>query len=187
MGMLRNPKYEAFAQRLARGEPILASYVLVGYKKKAQNASRLAKHDDIRARVDEILMRKDESFGRAEAKAITNDLVDKKWVMKRLVYEAEKGEQSSARCKALELVGKEMGMFVNRTEHGTPGSFETLDTTQAILDAVKRELGDDAAKALGALLERKAPKVIEHQVIESVLTQDDGCEEDQDGNGVDGA
>jgi len=169
MGVLRNAKWEAFAQALSKGQPVLSSYVLVGYRENAPNATRLAKNDKIQTRIDELIARKDESLIRAETRAISAAAVDKKWVLQRLVYEAEKGEQSSARCKALELVGKEMGMFIQRQEIGTPGSFETLDTTQAILDAVRQQLGDEAYNAMRALVDKKtnAPKVIEHRENES--------------------
>ncbi len=173
MGMLRNAKHEKFAQQLAKGDNMLSAYVLAGYEENWPNASRLAKHDKIRQRIDEILTRRDESMIRAEAKAFDAVAVDKKWIMKRLVGLADRSQasrDSRGEAKALELLGKECGMFIQRIEAGTPGSFDALDTTQAILDAVRQQLGAEYADAMAALLDKNRAakvKVIEHQPSES--------------------
>lgn len=167
MPVLKNARYEQFAQALAKGSDLTSAYVLVGYKKSYQNASRLAQHDEVRTRVNEILTRKDEGLIRAETRAVNAAAVNDKWIMQRLVSEAETAKFASERIKALELVGKQLGMFVNRTEVGEPGSFDNLDSTQAILDQVRKELGAEYANAMSALLEARRPKVIEHQQSES--------------------
>jgi hypothetical protein len=167
MGVIRNTKHEAFAQALARGENAVIAYVLVGYKEHHQNAYRLAQHDAVRARVDEILMRKDAAFERSNIKAAHAAAVDKTWVMKRMVREAENADRASERVRALELVGKELGMFINRSVSlDISADFANLDNAEAILAAVAKELGDDTAATLRALVApRKAPtpmRTIEH-------------------------
>jgi len=51
---LLNPKREAFAREIARGENASQAYVKAGYQACRQNASRMMTYDDIKQRVAEI-------------------------------------------------------------------------------------------------------------------------------------
>jgi hypothetical protein len=55
MGVLSNPRHEAFAQALADGLPAYKAYIEAGFKENRGNPGRLAHRDDIRARVKELL------------------------------------------------------------------------------------------------------------------------------------
>lgn len=55
MGILSNPKHEAFAQALARGLTQEAAHAEAGYKPSRFTASRLATKDNIQQRVAELL------------------------------------------------------------------------------------------------------------------------------------
>lgn len=57
MPVLKNTKYEAFAQGLAAGKSQDAAYADAGFKAHRQNASRLMTKDDVRRRVEEIKAR----------------------------------------------------------------------------------------------------------------------------------
>lgn len=57
MPVLRNAKYEAFAQALAKGRSQEDAYAEAGFKPHRQNASRLMTNDDVRRRVEEIKSR----------------------------------------------------------------------------------------------------------------------------------
>jgi phage terminase small subunit len=52
--ILANPKYEAFAQGLARGLSAAAAYVEAGYKPNRHNAAALARKQHISRRVGEL-------------------------------------------------------------------------------------------------------------------------------------
>ena len=52
MPVLKNPKHELYAQRLAKGETEASAYVAVGYKPDDGNASKLARN--VRHRAQEI-------------------------------------------------------------------------------------------------------------------------------------
>lgn len=80
--------------------------------------------------------------------------ISRAWVLERLVANADRAMQyegnrdgdtyqGSVANKALELVGKEIGMFVDRKELGKPGEFANLD--DASLDKAIR----DEAERLG--------------------------------------
>jgi phage terminase small subunit len=55
MGILSNPKHEAFAQALAKGLSQEAAHAEAGYKPSRFTASRLATKDNIQQRVAEIM------------------------------------------------------------------------------------------------------------------------------------
>ena len=121
--MLKNAKHELFAQSIAAGKTLEESYQLAGYEPHRQNASRLITNDDIRARVDELLNRV------ADGVVLT-----KQWVIERLIQNVERSMQleeikdakgigtgeyryeGSVANRALELLGKEQGMFIERRE-----------------------------------------------------------------------
>lgn len=55
MPVLKNPRYERFAQELAKGAKADAAFVAAGFKSNRGNASRLNTNEEVRARVREIL------------------------------------------------------------------------------------------------------------------------------------
>ena len=63
-------------------------------------------------------------------------------------------EQPAAMTQAVTVKAKLLGLLVDRKESGAPGDFAALSTTTDVLDAVRRELGDDAAAALAGILTR---------------------------------
>ena len=57
----------------------------------------------------------------AQRHGVTQD-----FIINGLVEEATVGQQPSARVRSYELLGKHMGMFIERQEHGKPGDFKGL-------------------------------------------------------------
>lgn len=122
MPVLDNPKHEAFAQALARGKTADEAYQLAGFKANRGNASTLKSKQNISDRVAELL-------GMAAERVV----VDREWVIARLVENVERAMQhkevtqgqatgeyrydGGVANKALELLGKEIGMFVDRSEN----------------------------------------------------------------------
>lgn len=150
MPALENSRQEAFVQALIKGASQTDAYIAAGYKSKtpeaaAANAARLITNDKVASRLKEL-----------RAKVEERVIVDRAWVLNRLVENANRAMQSSpvldregketgeyryegsVANRALELVGKEFGMFVDRKEFGAPGEFSLLD--DAGLDAyIERE------------------------------------------------
>lgn len=136
MPMLSNAKHELFAQEIAKGKTADEAYKIAGYKPDRGNAARLTAKDNIKARVAELLGRVAEGV-----------VISRQWVLERLVENANRAMQAEAVMRdgvetgeyryegsvanrALELVGKELGMFVDRKEVGRPGEFESMDADQ---------------------------------------------------------
>src|SRR5262249_39536732 len=57
MPPLDNPRWEHFAQEIAKGKTAREAYVLAGYKKNDGNASRLKSNEKLTARVNELVER----------------------------------------------------------------------------------------------------------------------------------
>jgi phage terminase small subunit len=134
MPVLKNAKQERFCQELTKGRSASEAYVLAGYSKNDGNAIRLKGNEKVRARVKELQERMAE-------KVVEKTALSKEWVLEKLQENLERalqqrrarndeGEeigdftyQGNVANRALELIGKEMGMFVDRKEVGKPGDF----------------------------------------------------------------
>ncbi|SDR25218.1 hypothetical protein SAMN05519103_01504 [Rhizobiales bacterium GAS113] len=126
MPALKNHRYERFAQERARGKTLTDAWERAGGTRGHRYASRLSRRPDIIQRVEEI---KSGAVERA-AGALA---IDRQWVIQRLVENVERAMQlepvmrggiatgeyryhAGAALRALELIGKELGMFVERSE-----------------------------------------------------------------------
>lgn len=154
---LKNAKHEHFAQLVSNGETAARAYVLAGYNEKGarQNASRLMANDGVRDRIDALRRQKESAHAQATQAVIAEAALDKAWVLKRLsrivdmgmaaepVKDAEGNPIGEYRAnlqaanKALELIGKEAGMFIDRKEIRT-GELDGLphDELKHIRDAL---------------------------------------------------
>lgn len=158
MSALRNSKHEHFAHLIAKGGNPRQSYIDAGYSDKGadQSASRLLRNAEIAARVEEIK-------GAVIERAIEKTGIDKAWVLQQLVENVRlakalepvvasdgstTGELKAnlpAANQALTLIGKELGMFVDRKEVRT-GTIEQMDDQQ--LEAMVRAKAKEAGISL---------------------------------------
>lgn len=120
MPVLSNPRHERFAQELAKGKSQIEAHELAGYKPHRGNASSLAQDKSILERVSELHGERAHIEQEATQKAADALSIDKQWVMARLISNATNAaasEDYAPSNKALELLGKELGMFIDRTEN----------------------------------------------------------------------
>ncbi len=143
MPALPNPKHERFAQEIAKGASGRDAYIAAGFKPGSPeaaeaSASRLLSDVKVKARIAELTER---AAARVE--------VSKAWVMERLMRNAsmclgeqplvvpvKEGEEPvpeyrrdpAAANQALQLLGKELGMFVDRSVSATTTLEELLDS-----------------------------------------------------------
>ena len=95
--------------------------IRAGYSEKTSysQAHDLLKKPEIQARIAEL-----------RAAQVERTQLDADYVLAGLRREAEtglhSGEPNTARIRALELIGKHQGMFVDRAEVGAPGDFTGL-------------------------------------------------------------
>lgn len=128
MPKLEHARHEAFCQAYARSKSLKEAAREAGFKggKEGLNwsvrGSELMRRPYIKARVDEI----NQELVRAATKSAK---VDRAWVLEQLKSNAEEALEHRDRAaanRALELLGKEMGMFVDRKMVLT-GPLEALD------------------------------------------------------------
>ena len=132
MPVLTNPKQERFAQELAKGTSASEAYEIAGYKPNRHNAAALAREQHILARTAELLAEREQIHAQSTAEAIQRVSLTKEWVIATLIDNVQRamqaepvtdregeptGEytyQGTVANRSLELLGKELGMFVDR-------------------------------------------------------------------------
>ena len=168
MPILDNPRHENVCQELAKGNSVLKSYQTGGFKGGMVAASLFCKKPFVKERVKEIQQDRIHREMKASQNAAESLGIDKRWVLQRLQYNAERclrgkpildknGEQIPGRFtgmpdsrganEALELIGREIGMFIQKVEVGGPGDFSRLTDEE-----LAAKIASDAA-ALGVSAE----------------------------------
>lgn len=141
MAALTNVRHENFAQLVARGKSFSAAYREAGFDKwSGSRACRLAKDVKVRKRIEDLMRAR----ATAADRAIENTGMDRAWVLEQLRENMERAMQvkpvigpdgkvtgeyeyaGQVANRALELIGKELGMFIERKEQGRPGEFAHL-------------------------------------------------------------
>lgn len=155
MGVLKNTRQERFAQGMAAGKLIEDAYSEAGYTPDRRNACKLRETDAVARRISELLAERNAMAVKSTEQAVEALAIDREWVMGLLKENAERALQRVAvkdsegnptgeykydgavANRALELLGKEMGMFIDRKEIGGPGDFARMNDAE--LDAVIAE------------------------------------------------
>ena len=154
MPRLANPRHERFAQAVHKGYTQRRAYIDAGYsaRKPARSvdaspvdrcASRLRKYVQVEERLSEL-----------RAMALKRHEITVDTLLTQLAADrdlAHRTEQSAAAVSATMAMGKLVGLIVERKETGAPGDFANLQSTQEVIAAVRKELGNAAADALAAL------------------------------------
>lgn len=111
-------KDNLFAQYLAGGMDQLEAYHKAGFKGATGNASRKANQPHIIEKVKKL-----------QGKILKSIIIDKKWVLDRLVrnYERADAAEDFGSCNhSLKLIGTELGMFIDRRDVRVYAKFENL-------------------------------------------------------------
>lgn len=141
MPVLKNPKQERFAQNIAAGMQVSKSYWDAGYNGTPHSvnvaSAKLRARQDVKDRINELLERR----SHVAEQSVSKTAITREWVLEHLILNVQRSMQiipptkdggmfryeGSVANKALELLGKEVGMFVDRKEVGAPGEFAELD------------------------------------------------------------
>ena len=143
--VLANHRRELFAQLLAQGETATDAHELAGYRRNDGNASTLAKHPEVQARLEEIrgelaAEKTGFPFGTsaiaARANVTAESLMDQ---AEAILAQAMRNGQLSAAVSALKEKGVLSGKRVERSEVGSPGQFDHL-TDEELHAEIQREL-----------------------------------------------
>ena len=118
MPVLDNPRWELFAQELAKGKTGDESYVLAGYRQNKDNASRLKANESILARIKEIQAR-----GALRAEVTVASVLNELEEARQLAMSIS---QPAAATAAAMGKAKVKGLIVERKEVGAPGDFDRM-------------------------------------------------------------
>lgn len=149
MPVLPNSRHERFAQALADGKSAEEAHGIAGYKASRSGASQLKQKLNISRRVTELLAEREKIHAQSTAKAIERVSLTKEWVLAKLIDNAERalqaqpvldregGEtgvyqyQGNVANRALELLGKHLGMFIDVHELSGPdkGPIQTQEVS----------------------------------------------------------
>jgi phage terminase small subunit len=155
MPTLPNARHERFAQAIADGRTAGEAYLAAGYSCGPQKARghghRLRTSEDVQTRITELLRARERVAEKGTELAIAQTALTKTWVLQTLRLNAERALQArpvldkdgnptgqyryegAVANRALELLGRSLGMFIERTEQGKPGDFSHLSDEE--LDA----------------------------------------------------
>ena len=138
MPVLSNPRQELFAQALADGKTAEEAHRLAGYKASRSGASQLKQKLNVSSRVSELLKEREKIHAQSTARAIERVSLTKEWILAKLIDHAERalqavpvtdregnelGEfqyQGNVANRALELLGKHLGLFIDVHEVSGP-------------------------------------------------------------------
>lgn len=166
---LVNAKHEHFAQLVSNGESAKGAYILAGYADKGaeQNSSRLMRKDEVLSRIEYLRRQKEQLHQETVKKAVEESGLTKEWIIEQLIENVHIAKAAepvldnegnpigeyktnlAAANKALELLGKEVGMFIDRKEVGQPGDFNKLpdDELDRSIEEANRAIESARAKA----------------------------------------
>jgi hypothetical protein len=172
MPPLLNPRHEKAAKLKADGVPNVDAHEQVYGKRSRQAASTLFKRPDIIARVVEIQTERVQSEIDTTEHALKQLGMTKKWWLSGLKANAErclrgkpifdsKGKPTGEYTgipdvhgfnKSMELIGRAMGLFIEKIEVGGPGDFARLSDEELLAkvetDAAALGLPSEATEAL---------------------------------------
>ena len=159
---LKNARHERFAQEIAAGKGLEEAHGLAGYRADRRNAQHLRQRDDISRRIEEILANREKVAAKVAERAIERAAITKADVIGMLVEDrqlARANTQASAAIRAAELIGKELGMFIDRREQGKPGDFADLpdEELDRRLVALMMERGMTERQARALVREHAGP------------------------------
>lgn len=118
MPVLKNPKWERFAQELAKGKSQTEAYQIAGYRGDRTAASRLSTNSNISDRVAELQER-----GASRAEITVDRIRDMLLEDRQLARELG---QSAAAVSAVDKLAKLYGHMIDRKEIGKPGEFDRM-------------------------------------------------------------
>lgn len=165
--VLENARHEHFAHLVAQGENATQAYINAGYSKNGATASaaRLLTNANVISRIEQIK-------ANISKLATEKSAISKSWVIDQLVEVVAMGkalepvidkdggitgelkQNLPAANKALELLGKELGMFVDRKEVRTAGILEDMphDDLTKLQDLLSESIrSNTAASDSGAI------------------------------------
>jgi len=164
MPTLPNAKQERFAQECASGKTLEVAHGEAGYKADPRNAQKLRKVPHVARRVDEILQEREKIHAQSTAKAVQRLSLTKETILAKLWENAQRASQvipvtdadgmpigiykydGAVVNRACELLGKELGMFIDRTDIRVHAKYEGVPLPKLVehLSSLTKRLADES-------------------------------------------
>jgi hypothetical protein len=127
------------------GKMQLEAYAASGFGKSTSRPALLAKDRRIVARVDKILAERQRVEAKVTERAIKRSAITKERIIEMLLADrdlARQKGQAAAAIRAAELLGKELGMFIDRKETRVVDEFADW-TADELMAYIKGEIRAD--------------------------------------------
>jgi hypothetical protein len=130
MSPLPNHRRELFAQLLVQGFTVVDAHERAGYRRNEGNASSLAQHPEVQARLKEI-----KSAVAARTVVTTETLINE---ADEARVGAMKSGQYSAASAAVKIKSVLSGKWIERAEIGAPGEYDHLSDDELERQVMER-------------------------------------------------
>jgi hypothetical protein len=155
MPTLKNQRHELFCRNLIegaqRGWSATDAYIKAGYKGEEgvarACASRLLTNENVKRRLEEL-----------NAPAVKKTQITVETLLNKLeanIIGAEAKGQHGAVNGSIGLMAQLRGLLINRTEIGSPGSFDACETTEQVVAALLADQSPAQALSTLALLQQE--------------------------------
>lgn len=136
MSALQNIRHERLAQEIAKGAKLEDAHKSAGLSGNRKSAWKIRQRSDVTRRIQELLDQREQIEAKAVERAIRETALTQSEIIRMLVADRELARergQVAAAIRATELLGKIIGVFIERSEQGKPGDFAHLSDDE--LDA----------------------------------------------------
>jgi phage terminase small subunit len=135
MPALTNHRHEKFVMLMFEGRSVTAAYEEAGFAPDPANAQRLRRNSKIKTRLAEL-----QAQAAEKAEISVGSLLAE---LEQARLESTNLKQLSATVRAIEAKAKVSGLLIQRTEVGSPGEFNSCQTVEQVVKAMKSELISD--------------------------------------------
>lgn len=164
MSALRSVRREQFCLFIAQGNLPVPAARKAGYKHADKVASQMMRQAAVKARIAEMSERIDVEKAKEIVRVASPT---REWVLRELMGNVETAKLAADRGavnKGLELVGREIGMFVQRSmQIESPLQRLSADKLLSLLAIVEEAVGTGEATVAPSVTAPIAPLTIEHQ------------------------
>ena len=135
-------KQEAFCQLVAKGKMLAEAYREAGYMPNGSDKTRWEAASRLMSGNSKVIARVKALQADMEQDRRTIERRREEWVLKRLTEEADNAETDGARIRAIELVGRTIGLFTDRIEQADDTERSASDIEADLRKRLDRRLGD---------------------------------------------
>ena len=135
-------KQEAFCQLVAKGKMLAEAYREAGYMPNGSDKTQWEAASRLMSSNSKVIARVKALQADMEQDRRTIERRREEWVLKRLTQEADQAETDGARIRAIELVGRTIGMFTDRIEQTDDAERSASDIEADLRKRLDRLMGD---------------------------------------------